>query len=175
MLTRVAWLLVALVLVSGCGTRPTGHGAPPYQEPSSAAPVALRTSYPAVRLKVTLPPMAGEDENAVRAYIRFTVETLHTWASGKATAALGRFARPGMRRLVVRLIPPERAYGRLDEPTVIAIRQVSTRGALSSLRTCVRHAGKASSTGTLMVLDARGRWRASATEGLARPLKNCGG
>lgn len=173
-MVRWAALTLALAVLAGCGAQPTGHGAPPYQEPPRAKPAALRTTFPAAHLRFTLPAMAGEDEQAVRAYIRFNRAAFATWQSGRSASALRIVATPAMRRLILKLLPVQQRYGSLDLPTLIEIRAVSTQGALSSMTTCIRHAGKASPMGTLLVLRKDGQWQVSASGPLKRRLKHCG-
>lgn len=173
MIRGAASVVLALLVLSGCGTRPTGHGAPPYEEPAVVKHTSIRTSYPNAHLRFTLPEMAGEDENAVRAYVRFNIETFRTWRSGQSAPGLRAVTTTDMRRLVINLLPVQHTYGRLDQPTLIEIRSISTQGALSSLRTCTHHLGKATSSGTLMVMSKSGHWRVSAIAPLHHPLKHC--
>ena len=87
-------LVVGLVL-TGCGPHQTEQSAPPYATATASAP-GLRTSFPAEKLRFTLPPMANDQEAAARVFITFQRAYLQALRERKINTELRQTTQPDL-------------------------------------------------------------------------------
>lgn len=136
------------LLVAGCGAAPTRHGAPPYHAPSTGAPAPdLRTRFPGVDARFSLPALAGPDLAPTRAFIAFEVAALRSFRTATVQHDLRRYASPAIRRLVGKQVALLTRFGivRLG-PYRVEIRSVDTIMG-STIRACVHDANRVRTSG----------------------------
>jgi hypothetical protein len=125
---HVVALVVALVvglIVAGCGPRQSEGSAPPYSTATAPAP-GLKTSFPAEKLRFTLPPMANDQEAAARVFIAFQRAYLQALRERKLNKELRETTQPALLKSFKKILALGGGTSGKKTPPVRTLVKVST-------------------------------------------------
>jgi len=174
--------------VSGCGTQPTGRGAPPYDDGGDSAStraMKIHTRYPALRLTFGLPLMAGSDKIPIATYVKYQALVIRALRTKRLPTGLQKVASKAVRDEVAGWISTEQSFGVTPVGRVhVDIRSVSTT-TYSVIKLCYHDAktfrtssglnDQPDETRSLGVIVGRRHqdWIVTAVAKLTQPLRNC--